>query len=86
MAKIKIEQLHIERQMMSMLHYSYIIKLYVSSEHIQELVGAFFQYENAVFNGKQEKESIIRVRMGIEKSAPCDHHLSSPGKPRDTKR
>ena len=28
------------------------------------LQGAFLKYENAIFHGEQEKESIIRVRMG----------------------
>ena len=42
------------------------------------------EYKNAIFNGEQEKESIICVR--IEKSVPRDHHLSSLGKPLDAKR
>ena len=40
-----------------------------ASQHIQELLHAllmFFKYKNAVFNGEQEKEFIIRVRMGWE--------------------
>ena len=36
-------------------------------------------------SGEQEKESIIRVRLGIEKSVTRDHCLSSLRKPRDTK-
>ena len=28
-----------------------------------KLMGTFFEYKNAVLNGEQEKESIIRVRM-----------------------
>ena len=28
--------------------------VYVASQHIQELLGNFFQYENAGFNGEQE--------------------------------
>ena len=31
---------------------------HVASQRIRELLGAFFKYENAVFNGEQEKESI----------------------------
>ena len=35
------------------------------SKRIQELLVAFFfKYKNAVFNGVQEKESIICVRVG----------------------
>ena len=47
---------------------------HVTSQHIQELLGAIFQTKNVVFNGEQEKESIICVRR--EKSIPRDHHLS----------
>ena len=35
---------------------------YVASQHIQELLLAFFNYKDALLNGVQEKESIIRVR------------------------
>ena len=59
--KIKIEQVG---QVPSLLRQSDIIMLYVASQYIQELIGAFFKYENAVFNGVQEKESIICVRKG----------------------
>ena len=38
--------------------------IYVASQPIQKLLGTFFLYENAAFNGEQEKQSIIRVRMG----------------------
>ena len=40
-----------------------------------------------VFNGEQEKESITKYKCedGIEKSIPCDHSLSSLGKPCDAK-
>ena len=38
--------------------------LYVTSQRIPELLEAVFQYENALFNGEQEKESIIHVRIG----------------------
>ena len=34
----------------------------------------------------EEKESIIKVRMGHEKSVPRDHRLSSLGKPSDANR
>ena len=34
---------------------------YVTSQHIQELLGAFFSIKNAIFN---VKESIICARMG----------------------
>ena len=40
--------------------------LYVASQCIQGLLGAFFQYENAVLNGEQEKNSIIHVRLGLK--------------------
>ena len=43
--------------------------------------GNLFKYENADFNGEQEKESIIQVRIGLEKLIPRDHCLSSLGKP-----
>ena len=33
-------------------------------QHVQELLGAFFKTINAVFNGEQEKEKVICVRMG----------------------
>ena len=40
---------------------------YVTSQCNQELPKAyFFKYKNAVFNGEQEKESIICVRMGLK--------------------
>ena len=32
--------------------------------HLSAFWEPFFKYENAVFNGEQEKESIIHVRMG----------------------
>ena len=35
-----------------------------TSQHIQELLGPFFKYKNAIFNGVQKNESIICVRMG----------------------
>ena len=38
-----------------------------------------------MFNGEQEKAFIFRVRVGIEKSVPLDHRLSSLGKPPDAK-
>ena len=57
---------------------------HVSSQHIQELLGAFFKHENAVFNGEQETKSICCVRVG-KKICPSDHSLSSLGKPRDAK-
>ena len=34
----------------------------------------------------EEKESIIKVRIGYEKSVPRDHRLSSLGKPSDANR
>ena len=59
--------------------------LYGASKHIQELVGAFFQYENAVFNGQQEKRLHYLCEDRIEKSIPRTHSLSSLGKPCDAK-
>ena len=41
----------------------------------------FFKLNIVVFNGEQEKESIIRVKGGIEKSVSPDHHMSSISKP-----
>ena len=41
---------------------------------------AFFEYENVVFNGEQEKESIIHVRMGkknLSLSIATCHHSAS---------
>ena len=50
----------------------------------------FFKYKNAVFNGEQEKESIIHVRMGLKNPSlaiiVCHHSacLMMPnGDPRD---
>ena len=61
-----------------------------ASQHTQELLGAFFKHENAVFNGEQEKESISRVMGEIENPSigiPICHHsagLVMPiGDPRD---
>ena len=34
------------------------------SQFIQELLGAYFEIENVVFNGEQEQESIICMRVG----------------------
>ena len=40
--------------------------LNVASQRIQEIKGACFKYRNAVFNGVQENELVIFVRMGYE--------------------
>ena len=46
-------------------HYIKVMSLcYVASKRIQELLGALLKYKNALFNGVEEKESIICVRMG----------------------
>ena len=45
-----------------------------------------FLIQNAVHSDEQEKESIILVRVGIEKSVPRDHRLSLLCKPCDAKR
>ena len=37
---------------------------YVSSQHLQEPLGVFCKIEYANFNGEQEKESIICVKIG----------------------
>ena len=58
----------------------------IASQRIKELLGAFFKYKNAVFNGVQEKESHYLCEGGIEKSVPHDHHLSSLVKPHDDNR
>ena len=65
---------------MSSLGCSYVIMLYVVSEHIQEVVGFFNQYENATFNGEQEKECITHVRMGwknLSLAISICHHSAS---------
>ena len=36
---------------------------YITSRHNQELLGAYFENKKAKFNGEQEKESIICVRV-----------------------
>ena len=51
---------------------------HVTSQHIQEFLGAFLQTWKAVFNGEQEKES-----GGIKKISPKDHHLASLVIPND---
>ena len=50
----------------------------IVSQHIQELLLAYFEIENVVLNGEQERES-----MWDRKTVPRDHRLSSLGKPRD---
>ena len=62
------------------------LSCYITSKHIQELLKAFFKYENAVYNGEQKKKYLCED--GIEKSVPLDCHLSSRGfdKPHDAKR
>ena len=42
----------------------------------------YFEYEDTLFKGEQENE-YYSCGNGIEKSVPCDHRLSSLGKPRD---
>ena len=68
------------------LHVKVTSLFHVTSQRIQELLGAFLKHENAAFNGEQEKESVSCVRVIKEKSVPWDHHLSSLGKPHDAKR
>ena len=47
----------------------------------------YCKYENEIFNGEQEKITIIRVRIGDKKkSVPRDQRLSSMSKPHDDKR
>ena len=36
---------------------------HVASQHIQQLFWSVFKLKNVVFNGEQEKESIIRERV-----------------------
>ena len=43
----------------------------------------FFKYNNTIFTYVQGKESIICFKDGTGKSFPCDHRLSSHGKPGD---
>ena len=54
-----------------------MIILYVASQHIQEGLGAFFEYDNVVFNCEQETHSTICVRMGFIslslKISVCQH-------------
>ena len=60
--------------------------LYDTSQHIQQLLGAFcLKCKNAIFKGGIEKNHYL-CEGGIEKSDTCDHHLSSLGKPRDANR
>ena len=43
---------------------------HAGSQRIRKLLGVLFKAQNAVFNGWQEKESIIRVRGGWIKIRP----------------
>ena len=36
----------------------------IVSQYIQELLGAYFEIENVVFNGEQENKLIFCVRVG----------------------
>ena len=63
--KIKIEKLHAERQVTSLLAYVKMIMIYVVSQRIQKLEVSLFKYKNAVLNGVNY--SIIRVWMGLKK-------------------
>ena len=58
----------------------------ITFQHIQKLLGAFFQHKNVKFNGEQEKRMQYLYKDGTEKSFPQDQHLSSLGKPGDAKR
>ena len=49
--------------------------LHVASQRIPELRGVFFKYENALFNGMQEKRIHYMCENGIEKSVPWDQAL-----------
>ena len=50
----------------------------VVSQRIQELLLANYEIESVVFNGQQEKRSILKsCEDGIEKSLPRNHSLSS---------
>ena len=59
----------------------------IAYERIQGLMEAYFKLNKLINknSGEQEKKSIIRVRIGLKKSVPRDHPLSSLGKPRDVK-
>ena len=43
-----------------------------NSAHSGTYRSAFFKYENAVFNGEQEKESMIRAGLVIRNYDPLD--------------
>ena len=51
--KIKIEQLHVGRQVTS-LFYKVASSCYVTSQRIQERLEAFLKYKNVVFNSEHE--------------------------------
>ena len=63
---------------------------HVTSKRFQELLEAFLKYKNVIFNGEQEKEFIIPVRMRYKNMylviTVCHHSASlvmPNGDPRD---
>ena len=53
---------------------------HVAFQRCQEMIGAFFKRENAVFNGEHEKESISHVRLELKNHSlgitVCDQSAS----------
>ena len=62
---------------------SYVCRISAYSGTSGSLFHVFKYKKKTEFNGEQEKESIIFVRMRKKKSIPRDQRLSSLGKPRD---
>ena len=59
-------------------HYSFKVTSYVASRCIQELLGAFFNHENWVLNGEQEKNPLASLVMptmilGTDFPIPTSH-------------
>ena len=88
LGKIKNEQQHAGRTSICDIIVVLILRHHVASGLIQnflEVFFMFFQYEMRylVVSKKAKKRIHYLCEGGIEKSVPCDHRLSSLGKPRD---
>ena len=59
---------------------------HVASQHIQELLRAFFFKQKMWYLMVARKRIHYSFEGGLEKSIPLDHYLSSLGKPSDAKR
>ena len=53
--------------------------------YIQELLGTFLKHKMWYLTVGKKKKIHYSCEDGIKKSVPCDHRLSSLGKPRDAK-